>query len=244
MSGREVEVSAYGRTAHLNVLDDDAIAAIRDRLPPEFLVRARDSGSTAEREWTADAPETLTRVLGELELWVAEWADDRVFVHAGCVAWRGHAIVVPGRSHSGKTTLTVALLRRGAAYMSDEYAVLSTNGKVHAYPRRLRIRQAAGWSPIDPAELGAGVEPGPLPVAVVARLDYAPAAQEMTRVSGARGVVEMLDNTVCARSRPQIAMDAVSASASRALVVLGRRGEADDTARRLLGLVEEQVGAS
>lgn len=47
----------------------------------------------------------------DLQLFVAEKAHDRLFVHAGVVGWRGRAIVLPGRSMSGKSTLVAALGR-------------------------------------------------------------------------------------------------------------------------------------
>src|SRR5438309_3618046 len=38
---------------------------------------------------------------------VAEFAVDRIFVHAGVVGWRGNAIVIPGRTFTGKSTLVL-----------------------------------------------------------------------------------------------------------------------------------------
>ena len=75
---------------------------------------------------------------------VAEWAPRLVFVHAGVVGWRGIAILLPGRSMSGKTTLVRALLDAGAAYYSDEYAVLDERGRVHPFARYLRQRATGG----------------------------------------------------------------------------------------------------
>src|SRR6266545_992806 len=49
----------------------------------------------------------------DLQLYVAEMSPRRVFVHAGVVGWRGQAIVIPGRSFSGKTTLTATLVKAG-----------------------------------------------------------------------------------------------------------------------------------
>src|SRR5918994_2119193 len=71
----------------------------------------------------------------DLQLHVAEFAPRRVFVHAGVVGWRGRAILLPGASHAGKSTLVAALLRAGATYYSDEYAVLDLSGRVHPYAR-------------------------------------------------------------------------------------------------------------
>ena len=40
----------------------------------------------------------------DLELHVAEHTPNFVFVHAGVVGWQGRAIVIPGRSYSGKSS--------------------------------------------------------------------------------------------------------------------------------------------
>ena len=37
-----------------------------------------------------------------VQLYVAEMSPEHVFVHAGVVSWRGRAILLPGRSFSGK----------------------------------------------------------------------------------------------------------------------------------------------
>src|SRR3954447_26545959 len=47
----------------------------------------------------------------DVQLAVAQKARRKVFVHAGVVGWRGRAIVIPGRSFSGKSTLVHELVR-------------------------------------------------------------------------------------------------------------------------------------
>src|SRR5262245_4147876 len=49
-----------------------------------------------------------------VQLTVAEYAPRRIFVHAGVVGWKGRAIVIPGTSFSGKTSLVTELIRAGA----------------------------------------------------------------------------------------------------------------------------------
>ena len=66
----------------------------------------------------------------QVQLNVAEFAPRRVFVHAGVVGWNDRAILIPGISYSGKTTLVDQLIRAGATYYSDEYAVLDVRGRV------------------------------------------------------------------------------------------------------------------
>src|SRR5207249_2434643 len=88
--------------------------------------------------------EMLEQALGIFEsdsrLFIGEMTTQKVFLHAGVVGWRGRAIVIPGRSWSGKTTLVAALVRAGATYFSDEYAVLDRQGRVHPYPKPLSVR--------------------------------------------------------------------------------------------------------
>jgi len=88
---------------------------------------------------------------------VALNAPAHIFVHAGVVAVDGRALVLPGPSFSGKTTLVAALVRAGATYLSDEFAVLDADGRVHPYPKPLSIRRHGGWAQTDvpAAALGA-----------------------------------------------------------------------------------------
>jgi hypothetical protein len=51
---------------------------------------------------------------------VASLAPRRIFVHAGVVGWKGRAILFPGKTLSGKTTMVAELVRAGASYFSDE----------------------------------------------------------------------------------------------------------------------------
>ena len=80
----------------------------------------------------------LTAFNKHAELLTAYRAQDCLFVHAGVVGWQGKAILIPGRSFSGKTTLVKALIEAGATYYSDEFAILDRQGLVHPYPLPLR----------------------------------------------------------------------------------------------------------
>lgn len=176
----------------------------------------------------------------DLQLYVAERAWRRVFVHAGVVGWKGRAIVLPGRSFSGKTTLTAALVRAGATYYSDEYAVLDTKGWVHPYPRLLSIREQGGdraWR-CPPEALGSAAGSGPLPVGLIALMEYQPGARWRPRpLSPGKAVLALLANTVPARRKPVAALAALQQVAAHAAALKGTRGEADQTAEALLELV-------
>ncbi len=59
--------------------------------------------------------ETAARELeSRIHHYVAASTEVAVFVHAGVVCdWRGRATVIPGSSHSGKSTLVAALVSQG-----------------------------------------------------------------------------------------------------------------------------------
>ncbi len=86
----------------------------------------------------------LNQVLAALETdlyrYTAEATPNMTFLHAGVVGWQGRAIVLPGRSFTGKTTLVREMLRLGATYYSDEFAVVDNSGLVHPFARPLGIR--------------------------------------------------------------------------------------------------------
>jgi hypothetical protein len=174
---------------------------------------------------------------GELRRYVASSAPNRVFVHAGAVAYRGRAIVIPGQTFSGKTTLVAALARAGAVYYSDEYAVLDERGFVHPYARPLSIRQPAP----QPAarhtvnSMGGTAGEEPVPVGLIAATKYRPAADfSPERRSSAQGMLTLLAHVMGIRERSAESMAAVRRAASSAVVLQGDRGEADAAAQALL----------
>src|SRR6266545_1899194 len=90
---------------------------------------------------TPAAADALALMECNLQTYTAAMAKNRIFVHAGVVGWRGRAIVIPGTSFSGKSTLVAELVRADGTYYSDEYAVLDRRGYVHSYARPLSIRE-------------------------------------------------------------------------------------------------------
>jgi len=92
----------------------------------------------------ADAETAARLLVQDLEFRVALQAPAHVFVHAAAVVWHGRVISLPGRTHSGKSTLTAALIRAGAQYFSDEYTVLDEDGLIHPFSRPLQLRGRNG----------------------------------------------------------------------------------------------------
>jgi len=172
--------------------------------------------------------ERLARWLEDhLHRYVAEQGPRRVFVHAGAVGWKGSAVLIPGRSYSGKSTLVAALVRAGADYISDEYAVLDRRGRVHPFPAPLSLRRGLATRRLTPEALGGRAASRPIPVGWILATRYREGSRWRPRaLTPGQAVLQLLAHTVPARSRPAMALAALRAAASRAKAVRSPRGEA------------------
>jgi hypothetical protein len=194
----------------------------------------------ADRERIAGTPKLYQATAAfesDLQLFVADNAPHRVFVHAGVVALRGKAIVIPGRSFSGKTSLVAALVKAGATYYSDEYAVLDEHGRVHHYARPLSIRQKGlNGKPrkYKVEALGGKAGNKPLQVGMVVVSKYKPGAQWRPRgLSAGEGALELMANTVSARRQPKAMLEAIHKVVSLAPVLKSERGDASQVVEYL-----------
>jgi len=172
----------------------------------------------------------------QIRMHIALHAPDHVFVHAGVVGVDDRAIVLPGRSFAGKTTLVAALVAAGAEYWSDEYAALDRDGLVHPYAKPLSIRgpdQLAEDRTVE--SLGGCAGERPLRVALIAFAQYRLGGSwAPSRRSAGEGAIKLLEHTVPARSRPDESLLAVRRAATDARILEGERGEAKETAAALI----------
>ena len=160
--------------------------------------------------------------------------------HAGVVGHQGAAIVMPGSSHAGKTSLVAALVRAGAEYYSDEYAPLDTVGLVHPFAKPLSIRNEQ-YIQVDHHvdSLGGVAGEKPLPVRAVVVTSYESGGWwRPRRLSSGEAVLALLAHTVPAQGRPAQALQTISRALERATVIEGARGEADAIAPLLLDELE------
>lgn len=203
----------------------------------------RPDGKTAYSLHTAGRAVTsavsLSQVLKALEwemsLLLAQRARDRIFVHAGAVEWQGKALLVPGRSFSGKSTLVAQLVRAGCAYLSDEFAILDSTGACHAHPRNLSLRVAGGIEKRSAEELGGRTRLEPLPVGFVVVTRYRQGAVwQPARLSSGEAVMALLQHTVAARTRAGEALASLEASTADATALAGVRGDATEMVNALL----------
>jgi len=210
----------------------------RAKTPSRFDLYA-DGVALARKDGVVDVLETLE---SDLQHYVAEMARHRVFVHAGVVGWNGVGVLIPGRSFAGKSTLVAEMVRAGATYYSDEYAVLDSQGRVHPFARPLGIREnrngKATKYPVEAFGGRAGVKP--LPVALVISSRYVESTNwQPRRISAGQGALELLANTVPARSQPERSLATLQRAASHAHFFKGNRGEASEIAKWIFGVVEE-----
>ncbi len=186
---------------------------------------------------TLDSDEAFQALEALLDLLVSMGARRKLFVRAAVVGWRGRAVVICGPPSSGKTTLVQALVRAGATYYSDQYAVFDARGRVHPYPNRLTLRDGEGGQPrkCSVEMLGGRCGSKSLPVGLVVVTQYWPGARWRPRVlSSGQAVLALLGETVQVRRRPKSALAICRRVADSATVFRGKRGEAEDMVLPLL----------
>jgi hypothetical protein len=259
-------LKSYGVRIGIRSNDPAALASARRHLPSEWeavgsplvdrvysiMIGKKDSHANGRRlnllygdevrlARSSDLDGLYETLESDLRLFVAELATHRVFVHAGVVGWKGQAIVIPGRSYSGKSTLVAELVRAGATYYSDEYAVLDSRGRVHPFSKPLELREEGEFTQtkITAAELGGHSGTKPLPVGLVLMTQFKSGARWRPRkLTAGRGVLEMLFNTVSARRSPERALATLQRVAEQADVLKGVRGNATEVVEALLRRVE------
>lgn len=255
-------VQAYGVRFGLRTNQPDALARLTAVLPPGWKA-AR--GQTVERLFSLfvggpgprpgqrkfhlgysdfdriarshELKEVVETLASDIQLYVAERAKRRVFIHAGVVGWRGQAIIIPGNSMSGKSTLVEALVRAGAEYYSDEYAVLDESGRVHPFPKPPQRRDSETYrqTEFSVESVGGRLGTRPLPVGTVILSQYEPQAVWRPRpMSAGRGVLALMAHTVSARHAPERALPALTQLANNATILKGARGEAGQLIAALL----------
>ena len=246
----------------VRVNDPTILARLEERFPPghrpgkgpvvdrlySFILGGATPGSRARRYHilyvdgcrgarTLDLEEALTAFQANVDLYIAEQAHRRVFLHAGVVGWKGQAILIPGRTHGGKSTLVTALVRAGATYYSDEFAVLDGRGRVHPDPRPLAIWEQGGMVKRTYPVESLGGRPGvqPIPVGLVLASGYRAGARWRPRpLSHGQALMELLAHAVPAHRKPSAVLSTLKQVVLNAPTLKGARGEAEEIAESVL----------
>ncbi len=160
-------------------------------------------------------------------------------VHAGVVLWGGRALLLPGITHAGKSSLVAELLRRGATYFSDEYALIDLEGRVHPYPRPLLLRNGSPEQfPVLPAELKARTGDAPAPVGWILSLEYLPESTwSVAAVSQSEALLILLRNTPHVLSESPDLVAVFQCAVAGACSHVGCRPDAEEAVGRIMQLI-------
>ncbi len=253
-------LSALGVRVRLAADDPGRLEALLDRVPRGWIDGAAVTPAPDCRlRWTRQDPGAPSRLFldgravvtasrsrdlldrFEHELTAAVAARTRLVVlHAGVVVHRGKAILLPGRSFAGKSTLVHALVAAGATYYSDDLAPLDAEARVHAVPKRLALRRAARRAAtVDASRLGWDPTCRPRPVSLVLIARYRPsAAFAPRRLSPGRGALALFGHAITAEAAPESAFRTLAGLAARAPILAADRGEAAASAAAILAAAE------
>ena len=256
--------TAYGASVGIRTNDATVLARIPPLLPPAwqpgespivdtlFSLRVGPPDTrTGQRNYhllysgatrvarAFDLEEVIHVLENYIHLTVGYWAKaDHLFVHAGVVGWQGKAIVMPGRSHVGKTTLVSALIRAGATYYSDDMAVFDPQGRVHPYSVPLSVREENGTCKYAPEAFDSTAGEEPLPVGLVVMTHFQDRGRWQPRtLSPSRALMALLDHTLAARKDPTVSLPILRQVALSAPVIRSVRGEAADVVAPVLAAV-------
>ncbi len=185
----------------------------------------------------------------QIRLTIAEFAVGKVFLHAGVIGWKNRAIVIPAQSFAGKTTLVAALIKKGAVYYSDEYAVLDSEGNVQPFPKWLSIRGITDAytqhdCPVEALGGRAGTKTIPVGMVLIARYRAGkkiPKRWNPKLLSGGRGIMEIIPHTMPLINKPREVLAVLNKLAGRAIIVRTVRGEADEFAETLLDYFDSRT---
>jgi hypothetical protein len=161
------------------------------------------------------------------------------FVHAGAIEIDGAAVIFPGRSRWGKSTLVSSLVDEGCGYLSDEYAVVSPEGSVFPLSKPIRLRANSEAEYKTPQGVSA---PGGLPCGAVILTKYEEGSVWSPEVvSRGNAVLGILPSALQSRDAPEQVLMALTALVMDAACYESSRGDGEPTMKTLrsLGAVAE-----
>ncbi len=221
----EILIQAYDCTVAVRCQSEETLARVEPYLLPTFARRGGTADATIEVSLDAD----IVDVVRQLDDAVIPRLKRFAVVHAGVVSIGNRTLLLPGRSHAGKSTLVAALLKRGAGYFSDEYALIDAKGQVHPYPRAMLLRR-----PHQVATLPDRFGEGRAAIGWILSLTYVPdGVWTLSPIPQSEGLLTLLRNTPQVLAEKQGILDALGRVSAGARCFAGVRGDAEDSAHKI-----------
>jgi hypothetical protein len=148
---------------------------------------------------------------------------------------------------SGKSTLVAALVKRGATYYSDEYAVIDDRGRIHPYRKSLGLRREGETGRSFHFIRGSDNKRRgtPLAAGIIAVLRFRPGARWRPRtLTAGEAALALFGNTVLAQARARFALRSLSRVACRATAIEGVRPDVSLAAPALLEFASKAVACN
>jgi hypothetical protein len=165
-----------------------------------------------------------------------------IAIHAGAVEIAGKVLLLPGRTHAGKSSLVAELIRRGAVYFSDEFALIDSQGRAHSYPRPLMLRQTGSDRQVAtlPQDLCAITGAAPAPIAWILGLKYCPDSDwNVAATPQSEALLMLLRNTPSLMAEDPSILESLGRAVAGARCLIGGRGEAAAAAEAIFKLAAE-----
>lgn len=240
---RMIERAPFGAAPAASAVDNATTFSLTAPQPGSSYELRADDAVLAD---DSDLDTILDLLARDLMVHVANHAPNHVFVHAGVVGWQGCALVFPGASHAGKTTLVAELVRAGATYYSDEYAILDDTARVHPYPRALQMRAPGSdrQTSVTVADLNGSTGSDPLPISHIIFCQYVESGRWNPQpVSPGIAALQMLPHAIPVQRTPARVMATLARIMESATALRSNRGEAAPTARAVLQTVSSEAFA-
>jgi hypothetical protein len=142
-----VETSGPKATALAGFLFDRVVSDAD--VPAMAMVQAADDDTGVSvtvagenRCWRADLAVAGSELMGEVMHLLARDATGGLVLHAAAVTRNGQAILMPGPTRHGKTTMSAWLAAHGCGYLSDELVFVPAGStRIHAFDRPIQVRR-------------------------------------------------------------------------------------------------------
>lgn len=193
---------------------------------PPMGVSVIDGPEEVEREFAVDlsSEESLVRFESDFGLYVSEKLPGFVAVHAALLHVDDAVVIVPGKSGVGKSSLCVAAMDAGWEVWSDEYCLINTTtGEVSGWPRPVRQRLPGGG--VRRIDHQGPVGPGIATHVLAMTYSSEVSGLHLEPESPGQVAMDLMANTVCARSRPEETFRATTALAKAVRGLSGQRGD-------------------